>query len=68
MLNNKSINVRNTKTPTAIFMGNEDRLHSDERWYQILKPGDKFTILEGEPHTDFAHNKQYIDELRSLLK
>ncbi len=60
--------LNNTKTPTAIFMGSEDPLTSDERWHQILKPGDKFTILEGEPHADYAHNKQYIDELKLLLK
>jgi len=59
--------LKNTNTPTAIFMGSEDPLTSDKRWHQILKPGDKFTILEGELHTDFAHNKQYIDELRELL-
>lgn len=60
--------LQGTNTPIAIFMGSEDPLTSDNRWHQILKPEDKFTILEGELHTDFAHNKQYIEELKSLLE
>jgi len=59
--------ARITKTPIAVFFGSEDEAN-DERWHQILKPGDKLTILEGEGHNDYAFNSQYINELEVLLK
>lgn len=60
--------VKDTKAPIAFFFGSLDYLSFDKRWHNLLKPGDKVTILEGEPHVDFAHNKQYIDELQTLLR
>jgi pimeloyl-ACP methyl ester carboxylesterase len=59
--------LRKAKVPTAIFMGSEDPLTSENRWHQVLKPEDTYTILQGELHTDFSHNEQYIDELKTLL-
>ena len=55
--------VKETKVPITIYMGSKDIKYLDKRWHQVLKPDDQFTILEGEPHSDFAHNRQYIDEL-----
>lgn len=63
--------VIDTKGPIAIFHGNKDDavdFRNSLRLKQHLKPGDMVTILDGEGHSDFTTNNQYIKDLKALLK
>ena len=60
--------LKNVKVPVIIYFGSNDDLSGDVRLKQCLKVGDKFIMLEGEGHNDFALNNQYINELSELLK
>ena len=60
-------NINNT---ILIFHGELDDRTTVEnalRLKPLLKPTDKFIILEGEGHNDFANNDQYIKELKEII-
>jgi pimeloyl-ACP methyl ester carboxylesterase len=60
--------LKDVKVPIAIFHGSNDDFSKDLRLKQYLKPGDKFIVLEGEGHSDFALNNLYLNELKELIK
>lgn len=59
--------VKATKVPIALFLGRKDHLSKEKRWHQVLKPNDKFHIVEKGGHQDFIGKEPYMTVLRELL-
>jgi alpha/beta superfamily hydrolase len=59
--------VKATKVPIALFLGRKDHLSNETRWQQVLKPNDKFHILEKADHQDFVGKEPYMTVLGELL-
>lgn len=58
------------KVPIIIFHGKIDDRASLENALKMkpfIKSTDRFIILEGEGHNDFAHNDQYVKVLRDII-
>jgi pimeloyl-ACP methyl ester carboxylesterase len=59
--------VKATKVPIALFLGRKDHLSKETRWQQVLKPNDKFHIVEKGGHQDFVGKEPYMTVLGELL-
>jgi pimeloyl-ACP methyl ester carboxylesterase len=59
--------VKTTKVPIVMFLGRKDHLANETRWQKVLKPNDKFIILEGVGHQDFVGKEPYMTVLGELL-
>jgi uncharacterized protein len=63
--------ITKVKPPIFIFHGDKDQVinyNNSERLSNLLKPNDHFYTLKGQDHIGINENKEFLEELKNILK